>query len=41
MRGNIRMYGTPLSIKANTLNYHFDKLEQLVESEYSKNKYEL
>ncbi|WP_299133851.1 STM3941 family protein [uncultured Tenacibaculum sp.] len=40
MRANMKMYGTPLSITANTLNYDFDKLEQLVESEYSKNKYD-
>jgi hypothetical protein len=30
MQGNMKMYGTPLSITSNTLRYNFDDLERLV-----------
>lgn len=30
MEGNMKMYGTPLSITSNTLKYNFDKLEKLI-----------
>ncbi len=30
MQGNMKMYGTPLSIPSNTLKYNFDKLEKLI-----------
>jgi hypothetical protein len=30
MQGNMKMYGTPLSITSNTLKYNFDKLEKLI-----------
>lgn len=32
MQGNMKMYGTPLSITSNTLRYNFDDLERLVKS---------
>ena len=38
MRSNMKMYGTPLSITSNTLKYNFEKLEQLIQTEFEKNK---
>jgi len=38
MKGNMNMYGTPLSITSNTLKYDFGKLEQLVQTEFERNK---
>ena len=38
MRYNMKMYGTPISITANTLKYSFVKLEQLVQSTFKKHK---
>ena len=38
MRSNMKMYGTPISITTNTLKYSFVKLEQLVQSEFERNK---
>ena len=32
MKGNMNIYGTPLSITPNTLQYKFDDLEQLLQS---------
>jgi len=32
MQGNMKMYGTPLSITSNALRYNFDDLERLVKS---------
>lgn len=32
MQGNMKMYGTPLSITSNTLRYNFDDLERLLKS---------
>lgn len=32
MMGNMKMYGTPLSITSNTLKYKFDDLEKLIKS---------
>lgn len=36
MQGNMRMYGTPITIASNTLNYDFEELEQLL-TEYFEN----
>lgn len=30
MKGNMKMYGTPLSITSNTLKYNFDDLEKMI-----------
>lgn len=30
MKGNMKMYGTPLSITSNTLKYNFDDLEKII-----------
>jgi len=30
MKGNMKMYGTPLSITSNTLKYNFKDLEKLI-----------
>ena len=38
MRSNMKMYGTPLSITSNTLKYDFGKLEQLIQTEFERNK---
>jgi len=38
MRSNMKMYGTPLSISPNTLKYDFEKLEQLILTEFKRNK---
>lgn len=38
MRGNMKMYGTPVSITSNTLKINFSKLEELVRVEFEKNK---
>ncbi|ADV50525.1 hypothetical protein Celal_3256 [Cellulophaga algicola DSM 14237] len=38
MRTNMKMYGTPLSITSNTLKYDFEKLEQLIQAEFNRNK---
>lgn len=38
MRSNMKMYGTPLSITTNTLKYDFGKLEQLILTEFKRNK---
>jgi len=38
MRTNMEMTGTPLSITSNTLKYNFGKLEQLVQTEFNRNK---
>ncbi len=32
MKGNMRMYGTPLSITSNTLKYNFKELEKLIKN---------
>ena len=32
MLGNLKMYGTPLSITSNTLKYNFDDLEKLIKN---------
>ena len=37
MRTNMKMYGTPLSITSNTLKYDFEKLEQLIQTEFERN----
>jgi len=37
MRANMKMYGTPLSITSNTLKFDFEKLEELIQSEYNRN----
>jgi hypothetical protein len=36
MNGNMKMYGTPLSITANTLNYNFDELEKLLNEKFKE-----
>lgn len=36
MKGNMNMYGTPLSIISNTLNYNFDALERLVKEKFNE-----
>ncbi|WP_077404833.1 STM3941 family protein [Cellulophaga omnivescoria] len=38
MRSNMKMYGTPLSITSNNLKYDFEKLEQLIQTEFKQNK---
>ncbi|MDQ6527881.1 STM3941 family protein [Flavobacterium sp. LHD-85] len=38
MKANLRMYGTPLSITSNSLNYNFDDLEKLLHEEWNKYK---
>ena len=38
MKANLRMYGTPLSITSNSLNYNFDDLEKLLHDEWHKYK---
>ena len=38
MRSNMKMYGTPLSITSNTLKYDFGELEQLIQTEFDRNK---
>lgn len=38
MQGNLKMYGTPLSITSNTLKYDFVKLEKLIQTEFKKIK---
>ncbi len=38
MRSNMEMYGTPLSITSNALKYNFDALEQLIKTEFERNK---
>jgi len=38
MKTNLRMYGTPLSITSNSLNYNFDDLEKLLHEEWNKYK---
>ncbi len=38
MKANLRMYGTPLSIASNSLNYNFDDLEKLLHEEWNKYK---
>ena len=38
MRSNMKIYGTPLSITSNTLKYDFGKLEQLIQTEFERNK---
>lgn len=40
MRANMKMYGTPISITSNTLKCDFEKLEQLVETEFNRYKNE-
>ena len=37
MKTNMKMYGTPLSITSNTLNYDFERLEKLINTEFEKN----
>jgi hypothetical protein len=32
MQGNMKMYGTPLAITSNTVNYNFDALEKLIKN---------
>lgn len=38
MKGNMKKYGTPLSITSNTLNYNFDELERLINEKYNEQK---
>lgn len=38
MSSNLKMYGTPLSITSSTLKYDFGKLEQLIQTEFKRNK---
>lgn len=38
MKGNHNMYGTPLSIASNTLQYKFNDLEKLITEQLSKKK---
>jgi len=38
MKANLRMYGTPLSITSNSLDYNFDDLEKLLHTEFNKYK---
>ncbi|MEN2415568.1 STM3941 family protein [Flavobacterium mesophilum] len=40
MKANLKMYGTPLSITSNSLNYNFDDLEKLILKEWDKYKKE-
>lgn len=32
MQGNMKMYGTPLAITSNTVNYNFNELERLIQN---------
>lgn len=34
MQGNMKMYGTPLSITSNTLKYNFDDLQRLIKDKW-------
>lgn len=38
MRANMNMYETPLSITSNTLKYDFGELEELIQTEFKRNK---
>ena len=38
MRANMKMTGTPIQISSNALKYNFKKLEELVQTEYERNK---
>jgi len=38
MKINLKMYGTPLSITSNSLNYNFDDLEKLLHKEWNRYK---
>lgn len=38
MRSNMKMSGTPISITYTTLKYDFGKLEQLIQTEFERNK---
>ena len=38
MRANMNMYDTPLSITSNTLKYDFGELEELIQTEFKRNK---
>jgi hypothetical protein len=38
MKGNMKMYGTPLSITSNTLRYNFDDLERLLKDKLIEHK---
>ena len=38
MRSNMKMSGTPISITSTTLKYDFGKLEQLIQTEFERNK---
>nr|WP_320036788.1 STM3941 family protein [uncultured Bacteroides sp.] len=38
MEGNMKMYGTPLSITSNTLRYDFNDLERLIKEKLIENK---
>jgi len=38
MKGNLKMYGTPLSITSNSLSYNFNELEKLLNTEFNKYK---
>jgi len=35
---NYKSYGSPISISANTLNCNFDKLENILQAQFAKNK---
>jgi hypothetical protein len=38
MQGNMKMYGTPLSITSNTLKYNFDDLQKLIIEKFKDQK---
>lgn len=38
MKGNMKMYGTPLSITSNTLRYDFNDLERLIKGKLKEKK---
>jgi len=38
LRLNMKMYGTPLSITATTLKYEFEKIEEIIRTEFKKYK---
>ena len=38
MTGNMKMYGTPLSITSNTLKYNFDDLERLLKGRLNEQR---
>jgi len=38
MKGNMKIYGTPLSITSNTLRYNFDDLESLIKDKLIEQK---